>query len=245
MKHLCYQRKIKWQIMPICIIVMLFSVNSSGEKTTAIKDSITTKLNSSLWTERSQAAAEISSNPFIDTSMAISILLNSISDELGDPHFPEQLQGSYVSNSERLLWAYTTALIKLSEYHSSILYTYIDTSDKSLTDWVILILALKQDTTVHYRVRNIVANSENSWIRSMAIKTLETYKDTTDISCFIVALKDTNSVVVSTDTFLENGKPAITVVYPVREAAIRALKCFGYITVKNPEGGYKLTKIDK
>jgi len=202
-------------------------------------DSLKIKLQSPIWTERISAAEQIATVQ--DTALVIDIIAEAISAELEQPVSLEYSRvGSYASNSEIILQKYNSILMELGPNTLPVIKELALTSPRDLRHWLISIIALKGDTSVHQEVRDIISSNENRWVRGMAVAALAAYQDKKDVPWFQMALNDTNSVLVVLDVLLEDESRAITYVYPIRESAIRALKILGYVVIKDKDGNFAL-----
>jgi hypothetical protein len=204
-------------------------------------DSLLSQLRSDNSGTRLKAVKQLDTTAIADTTKVLSALIAAIQSEIDTPISLEKFtSGSSATITEFLKFRYSEALSKLSPFPSAYLRTFVDTAQGEIRQWIIItVLAKQKDETVHHEVKRVAEESQDPSTLLRAFDGLMQYEDTNDVTFFEKALSD-NWLVIDTipDTFLEDGSPAITPVYPIRSAAMRALSKMGYSIGKNEKGYY-------
>jgi len=204
-------------------------------------DSVLSQLKSDNWHSRLIAIKQLDSIPIDDTTRVLNSLIDAIRSEIENPISLDRFtEGSHATISEFLKYQYSAELSILSPLPSEYLRTFVDTAQGEIRQWIVLtVLAKQRDESVHGEIKSIAVESQDPSTRLLAFDGLMQYEDTNDVEFFERALSD-NWLVIDTipDIRLEDGSPAIGSGYPIRSAAMRALRKMGYSIGKNDEGYY-------
>ena len=232
-------RQKRLRILYLIFLFMMPTSNYIWAANTTMQEAIS-RLSADDCLTREAGAKGLIESADIDTTIAINILIKSLTDEINKPFVGHTASGSYLPAHEHLLTNYCSALKKLLVENTQMLQNLIDSSAGQLKDRLMIIAFSLGDTSKHAKVLNMFSGSSNNYLRLAAIRALFDYGDIADIPIFKATLSDTFSILYKGDMTPREGE----LMYPIRQIAAGSLGKLGftirrngkeYIIVREPE----------
>lgn len=190
--------------------------------------SASTNTNEREYINRFNAANYATRLPNLDTSWAVSFLINGIDEEIKHPMAFGYPTNSYGTYSQSILRQYVFSLQRLGQSAWGMVLQERSRYSGYTKDWITLALGCQGVAQVHEEVRNIFINSQDANIKAMAARCLNAYKDTLDMAILISEFYSSlnNSAFESKDSlsFAPHRKANM-----VAEEVAGTLSSFGYV----------------